>query len=203
MSSVRRSLILVPVVLSALALSGCVSPAPAPTATVTETVTPSPTATPTVSPTSTAQVDPNAPAGQCADGALAVDVESEGAGAGNLDYAVVFRNTGDSACELRGYPGVSVVSGGAQVGASAQETSGAPVETITIQPGGSISAPLRAVNVADGGGPLGDACQSTTGDAWQVYPPHSFVAVEVSAPGLAACSNASTNFLTVSPVAAG
>jgi hypothetical protein len=148
-------------------------------------------------------VDPNAPAGQCADDALAVDVKNEGAGAGNIDYSVTFTNTGQSSCELRGYPGVSVVSGGSQVGASAKETSGASVETITIQPGSSISAALRAVNVADGGGPLGDSCQSTTGDAWQIYPPHSFVAVEVSAPGLAACGNAGTDFLTISPVAAG
>ncbi len=199
----RRSLILIPVVLSTLALTACVAPAPEPTATVTETVTPSPSTSPSSSPSSTAQVDPNAPAGQCADNALAVDVKSEGAGAGNLEYAVVFRNTGDTPCELRGFPGVSVVSGGAQVGASAEETSGAAVETITIEPGASISAPLRAVNVGDNGGPLGDACQATTGDAWQIYPPHSFVPVEVSSPGLAACANASTNFLTVSPVAAG
>ncbi|BDI21579.1 DUF4232 domain-containing protein [Herbiconiux sp. L3-i23] len=195
----RRLLVLVSAV-GVLALVGCSpSPAPEPTATVTETATPSPSPTPTAS----ASVDPNAPANQCPNDSLEVAVVESDAGAGNLFYQVTFTNTGSAPCDLRGFPGVSVVGdgNGTQLGAAAAEATGGPeVETYTIAPDDSVGAALQAVNIASGGGPLGDACDVVTGDGWRIYPPHSFDAVFVESAGLPACANVATPWLTVGPV---
>lgn len=185
-------------------LAGC-SPTPDPTPSTTTTTPTSATPTSTPTATTTPAVDPDAPAGQCADDALSVAVTEADAGAGNLYYQVVFTNTGADSCELRGYPGVSVVGGGngTQIGAAAAELQGGPqVATYTLEPGGSMGAALTAVNVEGGGGPLGDSCQATTGDGWRVYPPHSFVAVFVPSAGVAACANADTPWLTIAPLSA-
>ncbi|MFD1715537.1 DUF4232 domain-containing protein [Amnibacterium flavum] len=202
MTSRRSAFLPLAAVVAVLALAGCSNPAPAPTTAAPTTPATSPTPTPTGS---ADPVDPDAPAGQCADSAISVAVAEGDAGAGNLYYQVVFTNTGTTACELRGYPGVSVVGdgNGTQIGAAAAELQGGPeVATYTVEPGGTIGASLTAVNVAGGGGPLGDACQATTGDGWRVYPPHSFEAVFVEAPGVAACANAATPWLTIAPLSA-
>lgn len=205
----RRPLLIASGLLAAAVLVSCSSPdpapSPAPTASSATTAAPvpSPSETPSISPSTGGQVDPDAPAGQCADDAIGVDVVEADAGAGSIYYQVVFRNTGSTPCELRGFPGVSVVAGGQQVGASAEELTGGPdVETYTLPPDGTVGAQLSAVDVASGGGPLGDACTSTTGDAWRVYPPHSFVPIDVPAPGIAACAGADQSWLRIAPISA-
>lgn len=185
-----RSLpILVLPVLAIALLAGCSAPSepatgsPAPTSAA-------PTVPPAETPTAAPQVDPNAPAGQCADANLTVTVvpDEGGAGAGSTASAVVFTNTGD-ACVLEGAPGVSIVGGGngTQIGVPAEQ-SGTPV-AVDIPAGGSARAPLSSINIGSGGGPLGADCAVTTGDGYRVYPPHSFEAVFVPLAGVAACSS--------------
>lgn len=183
----------------AMLLAGCAGgagPSASPTAApATETSTP--TATPT---SNTGPVDPNAPAGQCADDALEVRIEYVDAGAGSTYSELVFTNTGDTACELRGAPGVSVVdASGTQLGEAADRIDDDAPPTLTVDPGASVTATLQATNIDPDGGPLED-CPVVYGTGYLVYPPHSFtgVLVDMSDP-VPACESA-TVFLHVGAV---
>ena len=169
------------------------------------TTSPTPTASPSASPTASppASVDPNAPAGQCADDALEVTIEQVGAGAGSIDYNIVFTNTGSDSCELRGAPGVSVVNdSGVQIGEAAGREGDDDPSTLTIEPGASVAAPLQAVNISPDGGPLDD-CPVVEGSDYLVYPPHSFTAFTVSTGEPVPACESTTEFLTVGPVQQG
>ena len=184
-----------------LTMTGCAGGGATPTASPTTTTTPSPT--PTASPTPTGSVDPNAPAGQCADDALQVTIEDLGGAAGSTGYDLVFTNTGSESCELRGAPGVSVVNdAGVQLGEAAERQGDENPPTLTLEPGGSVAAQLLAVNIVPDGGPLADSCPVVEGSAYLVYPPHSFTAVEVTTGAPVPACESSASFLTVGPVQA-
>ena len=189
---------------AAILLSGCAgTPSGGGTTPPPSSPSATATATPTSTPTGSASTDPDAPPDQCPDAALRVAVEDEDAGAGNISYRIAFTNAGDAACSLRGYPGVSVVGrgNGTQLGQPAERTEGAEVTTVRLEPGATVYAPLRAVNIGDDGGPLGDACPTEPADGWRIYPPHSFEAVFVQADRLTGCTG-TTPWLTVGVVAA-
>ena len=182
----------------ALLLTGCAGDG-APSTPVPSSSTP-PTTSP--SPTSTASADPNAPAEQCADDALKVEVTYVDAGAGSTEYSIVFTNTGSGSCELRGAPGVSVVNAsGVQIGEAAARQGDENPPTLTLQPGTSVSAPLQAVNIAPDGGPLDD-CPVMEGAAFFVYPPHSFTGFTAATGDPVPACESTTSFLTVGPVQA-
>ncbi|RFA07191.1 hypothetical protein B7R21_16505 [Subtercola boreus] len=197
---------------AALTVTGCAAGQPAPTVTTTTTVTSAPTApatstatgTPTPTATAGGQVDPDAPAGQCADSALAVAVTpaAGGAAAGSVFFTVDFTNTGAGACDLRGAPGVSIVGdgNGTQLGSPARQTD-QTLATVTLQPGQSVSAPLQQTNIDAAGGPLAGNCTVVPGDGYRIYPPHSFTAFFVASAGILACSN-TVDWMNVGPVAA-
>lgn len=187
--------ILVSVAAVVLVLGGCASSTPASTPSPTSTVAPN-SATDSAR---SATADPNAPAGQCADASLSVSISGGDAGAGSIDSEVVFTNTGATSCELRGAPGVSVVdAAGTQLGEPAEQIGDDAPETLTLQPGGSVSASLTATNIDPGGGPLDD-CPVAHGTGYRVYPPHSFTGFIVPADQVPACDS-STVFLKVGPV---
>ena len=186
------------VLAAALLMTGCAGGGASPTTSPTTTPTATPTESPT--PTPTGSVDPNAPAGQCADDALEVTIESLGGGAGSTGYDLVFTNTGSESCELRGAPGVSVVNdAGVQIGEAAEREGDDDPPTLTLEPGGSVAASLQAVNIEPDGGPLDD-CPVAEGSAYLVYPPHSFTAVEVTTGQSVPACESTTPFLTVGPV---
>jgi len=195
----HRPLLAIAPLAALLLLAGCTSsptPSPSPTA---SSAAPSQSS----SPTATGEVDPNAPEGQCADSALQVTVSGSEGGAGNISSSVVFTNTGQESCVLRGAPGVSVVGdgNGTQLGAAAvQQDDASPVD-VTLAAGGSASAVLTSVNIGTDGGPLDD-CQPATGDGYRVFPPHSFTAIFVPAAAVPACSNAAVTWMTIGPVQA-
>jgi hypothetical protein len=177
----------------------------APTVTVTATPTPTTTATPTATPEPSATGTPasNRPANQCADDDLGVGIYlADGGGAGSEYYNVLFTNTGGEPCALRGTPGVSVVGGvrGPQIGRPADRVQ-TGVRTRTMQPGESLAAPLRIVNIGTDGGPL-VGCTVERGAGYLVYPPHSTKGFFVEATGdlAAAACDPGPSFMTVSPV---
>ncbi|MGG7464476.1 DUF4232 domain-containing protein [Plantibacter sp. YIM 135347] len=190
----RVSALILPMIVGALLLAGCASGSGTgagsvtPSASTSVSTTPTPTATPTGS--AGGGADPNAPAGQCADSALAVTVTEFDAGAGNISYDVAFTNTATSACVLRGTPGVSVVGdgNGTELGKPARQDSAAEPEDVNIAPGAAAHAVLRAVNIGTDGGPLSD-CAPVAGDGYRIYSPHSFTAVFVASPGVPACTS--------------
>jgi hypothetical protein len=183
----------------ALILTGCAGG----DATPTTTPAPTPTTTETPTPTPTGSVDPNTPAGQCADDALKVEVQYVDAGAGSTDYNVVFTNTGSDSCELRGAPGVSVVdASGVQIGEAAGRVGDDDPPTLTLEPGTSVAAALTAVNIDPDGGPLDD-CTVVQGTDYLVYPPHSFTGVTVSTGQPVPACESTAEFLHVGPVQQG
>ena len=191
--------------LAALALTSCAGGGTTPTTPPATSTAPTQTAAPTApaTPTAPASVDPNAPAGQCADTALKVDVQYVDSSAGHLDYNVVFTNTGSTSCELRGAPGVSVIdASGVEIGEAATRVGDDNPQTLTLEPGASVAAPLAAVNIDPDGGPLDD-CPVVQGAAWLVYPPHSFTAVRVSTGQPVPACESTADFLTVSAVQQG
>jgi hypothetical protein len=119
-----------------------------------------------------------------------------GAGAGSVQGALTFTNTGSSTCTLAGFPGVSLVGGGngTQVGAAATRTDEA-VRTRTLAPGKSVAASLRRTQP----GNYGDDCHQTKVDGFRVYPPDStastFVAFKTTG-----CKSAAAPLLQVGPV---
>jgi hypothetical protein len=96
---------------------------------------------------------------------------SEGA-AGSTFFPLVFTNTSARACTLRGYPGVSSVTGstGKQVGGSATRDTTHTVRTITLKArGGTASALYRHVNPENF-----DAkdCDKASARGYRVYAPN-------------------------------
>ena len=62
-------------------------------------------------------------------------------------YYIYFKNTAAAACTLRGYPGVSAVTGpddsASQIGSDAKRASTSPVASQLLKPGRSVQATLR------------------------------------------------------------
>ncbi|MFZ4895931.1 DUF4232 domain-containing protein [Plantibacter sp. Mn2098] len=192
----RRRLLpalILPTVVGMLLLSGCADSGDSgggATATASASPSPSSSVSASPSPSGTAgQVDPNAPAGQCADASIGVSVTEFDAGAGNISFDVAFTNTGSTSCVLRGTPGVSVVGdgNGTQLGKPARQNTAADPEEVQLAPGKLAHSVLTAVNIGTDGGPL-DGCAPVAGDGYRVYPPHSFTAVFVASAGVPACS---------------
>lgn len=197
----RSPSLIVPLAL-AVALAGCSSGTPGSSsspASPTSSAPASPAAT--ASPSASASTDPTAPDGQCADDVLSVELSGGDAGAGSIGYELVFTNGGTTECVLAGAPGVSVVGDGdgTQIGEAATQDETSDPTPVTLAPGGTATAELRAVNIEGGGGALGDACPTTTGDGYRVFPPHSFNSIFIDSPGVPACTG-TTPWLTVSVV---
>ena len=148
------------------------SPSPAPTATAPVTAVPG-TAGPTSAPASAGdQGGSSGDSGglpRCTTGELSAGLGPAEGAAGSIYRDLVFTNTGPRTCELRGFPGVSYVTGddGHQVGPAAV-MQGERGGQVPIPPGRTAVAPLQLVNVQnfDPG-----VCQPTPVRGLRVYPP--------------------------------
>lgn len=199
-----------------LALTGCGSQATEPTRTASVTVAPTtstPTATPIPSATAAVSATPTPttittqlttdsgrPANQCTDIGVSVVPDVGGASAGSLHYRVLIINTGGATCALRGTPGVSVVGdgNGTQLGEAAKRIQ-TGVQTLTLQAGDTVAAPLTIVDIETNGGPL-EGCTVQKGDGYRVTPPHSTRSFVYEDSTAVACV-AGPVFMTVGPVA--
>ncbi|MFJ6071903.1 DUF4232 domain-containing protein [Streptomyces sp. NPDC093065] len=83
---------------------------------------------------------------RCHTSELRASVGPNHPGAGQENFAVVFTNSSQHTCTLRGYPGAAFAgSDGKQVGSDPERTSGSP-STITLEPGASAWAGLSFSN---------------------------------------------------------
>jgi Protein of unknown function (DUF4232) len=199
----RVSALLFAPVVAVLLLAGCTAGSP----TSSGSPSPSPSDTPSASPSPSASedpIDPSAPAGQCKDTNLKVEISAPDGAAGSLNYQVSFTNTGTSDCVLDGYPTIYVVGNGngTEFGVVAAQDLSTPASTVTLEAGSVGVALLTAVNIDPGGGPLGAACTVGKGDGWVVLPPHSYHQYPISSPGVPACTNGKA-WMTIGPVVAG
>ncbi|UEJ81517.1 DUF4232 domain-containing protein [Brachybacterium halotolerans subsp. kimchii] len=135
----------------------------------------------------------------CTASNLDISVSQGDPAAGSVMYTISFTNTGDDPCRIGGYPGVSAVGGGngTQLGKAAQR--GQAGKAAVLIPNGHAEASLKAVDVGDGGGPLGDECKATDADGWRIYAPGSKKAAYVEQDGLHGCAG-DVDWLTVDGV---
>lgn len=133
---------------------------------------------------------------RCATGDLELSVADEDAAAGSRHVDLVLTNTGDDACWLQGWPGVSFVGGGdgEQVGASATLDRSSVHDTVTLDPGGTAHAPLT-VSVAQNF--PAESCSPVQPDGFRVYPPGSTESLYVPDADLEACASTDVTLLTV------
>jgi hypothetical protein len=87
---------------------------------------------------------PSAAAPPCKHGQLHVGRGPGQGSAGHLHWPITFRNSSATACTLRGYPGVSAVSGrhGHRIGAPASRDSAQRVRRIRLTAHGGIASAL-------------------------------------------------------------
>lgn len=167
----RRTLFAVAVAVSAALAAACSSGSSSSTTTSTTTA---PSASST---SSTATPSTKAPASSthCRSENIRGSLGQTESGAGQRYVALVLTNTGTTTCELRGFPGVSLLDrSGNQIGAAAGRE-GAEGPTVSIAPGGTASTTLHT-NAAGTGG----SCTASSAKI-RVYPPDNTVAVDFAA----------------------
>lgn len=213
-SPCRRAVLLVASALTALACVACggagaappVPPAatPSPAAPVSRPpaahVPETPTATSTAAPVGTPAGGGAAAPDRCTSPRLAVSLGPAEGGAGSVYRPLVFTNTSNRACELRGFPGVSYVAGddGHQVGPAA-ETAGERGPQVRVDPGRSVASALQLVQV----GAFDPAvCRPTPVRGLRIYPPGDTAALFVSAPGTGCAGTPPGPQLTVRTISA-
>lgn len=130
--------------------------------------------------------------GNCAAAPIAVTAGRREGAAGHQYQVVVFTNSGERACRLRGYPMVAGLDAAGTVVARARHEPGFPLTTVALDPGESASALVSGVSVPTGTGPCAPDYA-----ALSVAPPHRGGATRLAVT-LPACGG-----LWVRPVVAG
>jgi hypothetical protein len=116
--------------------------------------------------------------GQCTASDLRVSVGQSNGTAGSFYYPLEFTNISKTTCTLYGYPGVSFVTkpGGALIGKPAVRNPTFAAKLVTLAAGTTAHAALRVV-IAQNYPP--SKCQLVTAHWLQVFPPGSYVALNV------------------------
>ena len=108
----------------------------------------------------------------CATTQLKATLGQPDAGAGQVRTPLVLTNTGSAACDLRGFPGVSLLdASGKQMGQPAGRE-GSEGTTVVLKPGGSATATLHT-NSGIAGNCTGPSV------ALRIYPPDNTQAIEL------------------------
>jgi hypothetical protein len=163
----------------------------------TATGTQSTTTNPTASTASTAAVTPPL----CRAGKLALTFLGQQGAVGHGVVGFALRNTGRSSCHTFGYPGILWLNrSGTPLPTHSTRTTRdffgpAPLASLTVAPGGTVSFRLGVTHMSTGGGTAGCA----TAAALQVIPPNDTSTLRVTIPnGAFECSAT-----TVTPVRPG
>jgi hypothetical protein len=153
-----------------LVLLGCSSGSKKASSTDTTTATTAPASTST-STTTTPSTTGTVSSTHCASSVLIASIGATQSGAGQRYTALIITNTGSMACDLKGFPGVSLLDSSAnQIGQPATRE-GAEGATVTLEPGGTASATLHTT-----GAGLGPACDPASAQV-KIYPPDNTVAI--------------------------
>lgn len=129
----------------------------------------------------------------CATAQLQASLGQTEAAAGQIYVPIVFVNTGTKPCELRGFPGVSLLGpDGTQIGQPATRN-GAEGASVTLASNGTASALLRTAN-STGGTSNCTAAASTI----RVYPPDNTGALFISST-FSACGGMSIGTVVAGP----
>jgi hypothetical protein len=131
----------------------------------------------------------------CGTGELRSSLGAAEGAAGSVDVPLVLTNVGGRTCELRGFPGVSYVTGndGHQVGPAAA-MSGERGGEVVLKPGAAAAAQLQLVNVANFDAA---ACRPTPVRGLRVYPPGDTTSLYVEQAGTGCAGTPPGNQLSV------
>ena len=139
--------------------------------------------------------------GECKAANLTLSIGSGDAAAGHFYVPIVFTNTGSTSCTMRGWPGVSYVTGdsGSQVGAPAQR-SGSIGSSVTLAPKAIASSVVTVtdVSVFDA-----SACKPTSVRGFRVYAPDDTASLFIARSGTGCAANPPSPQLQVQTVKAG
>ncbi len=113
---------------------------------------------------------------------------------GSIVYPLELTNVTGHRCELFGYPGVSALKNGSQVGSAARRDPAHAATTVTLGPGATAHTQLQITDVSALAG-----CKPVTADELEVYPPGAFSAAEIPF-RFKACSATGPRFLSVQVV---
>ena len=132
----------------------------------------------------------------CTTSALKVSLGPANGAAGTVFYPLTFVNKGKLGCNLRGYPGVSAVTGsGKQIGSPASQVPSS-YKAVTLLPGKSQSALLGIVET---GNFSPSQCAPVTAAGLKVFPPNQHKALTIKKT-FSTCSSTAVVSLTVKPV---
>jgi hypothetical protein len=106
----------------------------------------------------------------CATNDLSFSIGTGDGAAGSVYEPIRMTNKGTATCTLRGYPGVSFVTGGSgdQVGAAASRNPQHPAGTVTLAPGATAES---IVQVVDHMNYSPAQCKAADVSGFRVYPP--------------------------------
>jgi hypothetical protein len=111
----------------------------------------------------------------CTSSQLEAELGPSNAGAGQVYAPLILRNVGSSACQVKGFPGVSLLdSSGVQIGQPATRE-GAEGTEVLLQPGGAASATLHTTNQG-----IGPSCDPPSTQI-KVFPPDQTEALTATA----------------------
>ena len=204
--TVTRGLLAGAGLLAAALLTACGEPSSAgsaPSSSLDVSSTDAPTTTTTAMAPTTSATQPGGSGGtkECKAGNLKLSLGSGDAAAGHFYVPIVFTNTGSAPCLMRGFPGVSYVTGdsGSQVGAPATR-SGSIGSSITLAPNATASSVVTVTDVA-----VFDAssCQPTPVRGFRVYAPDDTASMFIARDGTGCAGNPPSPQLQVQTVKAG
>lgn len=122
-----------------------------------------------------------------------------GTAAGSTYYQLEISNISHRSCTLFGYPGVSAMRKGHQVGSAARRNRSHPSTLLTLVPGSTVHVILQIVDVYNY--PTGK-CHPTKASALRVYAPGDFGASQIPY-SFNACGKKGPAFMSVSAVIGG
>jgi hypothetical protein len=138
---------------------------------------------------------------ECKAANLKLSLGSGDAAAGHFYVPIVFTNTGSAPCVMRGFPGVSYVTGdsGSQVGAPATRN-GSIGSSVTLAPNAVAASVVTVTDVA-----VFDAssCKPTSVRGFRVYAPDDTASMFIARDGTGCAGNPPSPQLQVQTVKAG
>jgi Domain of unknown function (DUF4232) len=141
-----------------------------------------------------------AAASRCTRGDLTAWLGEPGDGtAGSTYYQLELSNISHRTCTLYGFPGVSALSGGKQLGTAAKRSAGDPERIVTLAPRATTHVVLQ---ITDTGVYSPSACKPATAQSLRVYPPGAYNSIVVPF-SFRACAKHGPVVLHVTPVLAG
>ena len=183
------------------ACQGSSSAGGSPSSSLDVTTTQAPTTTTAAPATSSAAPNGSGGTAECKAAGLKLSIGSGDAAAGHFYVPIVFTNTGSTPCLMRGFPGVSYVTGdnGTQVGQPATRT-GTIGSAVTLAPNAVASSVVTVTDIS-----VFDAssCKPTSVRGFRVYAPDDTASLYIARSGSGCAGNPPSPQLQVETVKAG